>query len=59
MCKGLNIFAAGHSALQKVACSDGAPESEIEQMVTAGAGYNNLPKRMERKGYFREVPDQK
>jgi hypothetical protein len=55
----LNIFAAGHSASQKIACSDGAPESEIEQTVTAGAGYNTVPKRMERKGYFREVPDQK
>jgi hypothetical protein len=33
--KGLNIFAAGYPASQQIACSDGAPASEIEQMVTA------------------------
>jgi FG-GAP repeat/HYR domain len=34
--KGLNIFAAGAPASQQIACSDGAPASEIEQTVTAG-----------------------
>src|SRR6266508_4063415 len=34
--KGLNIFAAGFPVSQQIACGDGAPESEIEQTVTAG-----------------------
>jgi hypothetical protein len=34
--KGLNIFAAGYPVSQQIACSDGAPASEIEQTVTAG-----------------------
>jgi FG-GAP repeat/HYR domain len=34
--KGLNIFAAGYPVSQQIACSDGAPVSEIEQTVTAG-----------------------
>ena len=34
--KGLNIFAAGFPVSQQIACDDGAPESEIEQTVTAG-----------------------
>jgi hypothetical protein len=33
--KGLNIFAAGYPVSQQIACSDGAPTSEIEQTVTA------------------------
>ncbi|MGH9849841.1 MAG: PxKF domain-containing protein [Blastocatellia bacterium] len=34
--KGLNIFAAGYPVSQQIACSDGAPASDIEQTVTAG-----------------------
>src|SRR6266508_1118040 len=34
--KGLNIFGPGYPASQQIACSDGAPVSEIEQTVTAG-----------------------
>jgi hypothetical protein len=34
--KGLNIFGPGYPASQQLACSDGAPVSEIEQTVTAG-----------------------
>jgi hypothetical protein len=33
--KGSNIFEAGYPASQQIACSDGAPASEIEQTVTA------------------------
>jgi hypothetical protein len=33
--KGLNIFEAGYPASKQIACSDGAPASEIEQTVTA------------------------
>jgi hypothetical protein len=34
--KGLAIFAAGYPVSQQIACSSGAPTSEIEQTVTAG-----------------------
>jgi FG-GAP repeat len=34
--KGLDIFAAGFPVSQQIACSDGAPASEIEETVTAG-----------------------
>jgi hypothetical protein len=34
--KGLNIFGSGYPVSQQIACSDGAPVSEIEQTVTAG-----------------------
>ena len=35
--RGLNIFAAGFPASQRVACSSGAPVSPIEETVNAGA----------------------
>lgn len=34
---GLSIFAAGYPRVQQVACDSGAPASEVEQTVTAGA----------------------
>jgi hypothetical protein len=34
--QGLNIFVPGHPVSQQIACSDGAPSSEVEQTVTAG-----------------------
>jgi FG-GAP repeat protein len=34
--QGLDIFAEGFPVSQQIACGDGAPESEIEQTVTAG-----------------------
>ena len=33
---GLNIFAAGYSVSQQIACSGGAPVSTVEETVTAG-----------------------
>lgn len=35
--QGLNIFAPGHPVSQQIACSDGAPSSEVEETVTAGS----------------------
>ena len=32
----MNIFAAGYPVSQQIACSGGAPVSDIEQTVTAG-----------------------
>ena len=34
--QGLDIFAAGYPVSQQIACSDGAPLSDIEETVTAG-----------------------
>jgi hypothetical protein len=33
----LNIFAPGHPVSQQIACSDGAPSSDVEETVTAGS----------------------